>query len=100
MPENTEAMPEISASPAPQDAKPADAGEKKQKKPRNTSGMKPPLNQLPPEEAFAIRSKGGGKTAPGGEAGKGCPAEPADKASAQEKGRQGSLQGQRRVDEL
>ena len=59
MPENTEAMPEISASPAPQDAKPADTGEKKQKKPRNTSGMKPPLNQLPPEEAFAIRSKGG-----------------------------------------
>lgn len=59
MPENTEAVPEISASPAPQDAKPADAGEKKQKKPRNTSGMKPPLNQLPPEEAFAIRSKGG-----------------------------------------
>ena len=36
MPENTEAMPEISASPAPQDAKPADTGEKKQKKPRNT----------------------------------------------------------------
>ena len=32
MPENTEAMPEISASPAPQDAKPADTGEKKQKK--------------------------------------------------------------------
>jgi hypothetical protein len=31
MPENTEAMPEISASPAPQDAKPADTGEKKQK---------------------------------------------------------------------
>lgn len=59
MPENIEAMPEISASPAPQDAKPADTGEKKQKKPRNTSGMKPPLNQLPPEEAFAIRSKGG-----------------------------------------
>lgn len=48
MPENTEAVPEISASPAPQDAKPADTGEKKQKKPRNTSGMKPPLNQLPP----------------------------------------------------
>ena len=93
MPENTEAMPEISASPAPQDAKPADTGEKKQKKPRNTSGMKPPLNQLPPEEAFAIRSKGG-------EAGKGCPAEPADKTSAQEKGRQGPLQGQRRVDKL
>ena len=30
MPENTEAVPEISASPAPQDAKPADTGEKKQ----------------------------------------------------------------------
>lgn len=103
MPENTEAVPEISASPAPQDAKPADTGEKKQKKPRNTSGMKPPLNQLPPEEAFAIRSKGGkaaAKKAPGGEAGKRCPAEPADETSAQEKGRQGPLQGQRRADKL
>ena len=44
--------------------------------------------------------QGGGKKAPGGEAGKGCPAEPADETSAQEKGRQGPLQGQRRVDEL
>lgn len=43
MPENTEAVPEISASPAPQDAKPADAGEKKQKKPRNAA-----LNMMPP----------------------------------------------------
>lgn len=94
MPENTEAVPEISASPAPQDAKPADAGEKKQKKPRNTSGMKPPLNQLPPEEAFAIRSKGGkaaAKKRREEKLVKDRPAESADETSAQEKGRQGPL---------
>lgn len=58
MPENTEKQP-TNEIPETVENQSGAGSEAKKKAPRNTSGLKPPLNQLPPDVAFAIRSKGG-----------------------------------------
>ena len=87
MPENTELCRRSAQAPRRKTRSPADAGEKKAEKASQyirdeTATESAPRRSISPSAPKAVRQR---PKAPGGETGKGRPAESADETSAQEK---------------